>query len=54
MKLVQRGNKQLRVPEDELDCYLGQGYREVKAEEGAPEKPKRKPKELRRPCHGRL
>lgn len=45
MKLVQRGNKQLRVPEDKLDYYLRQGYREVEAGEAAPEKPKRKPKE---------
>lgn len=43
MKLVQRGNKQLRVPDGKLDYYLRQGYREVV--EQPLEKPKRKPKE---------
>lgn len=42
MRLVQRANKQLRVPDDKLDYYLGLGYREVKTVESPPEKPVRK------------
>ena len=32
MKLVQRANKQLRIPDDKLDHYKGLGYHEVKSE----------------------
>lgn len=40
MKLVQRANKQLWVPDDKLDDYLSRGYRAVeeKPQEKSPRK----------------
>lgn len=42
MKLIQRANKQLRIPDDKLDYYIGLGYWDVEQE--VPEKPARKTK----------
>lgn len=42
MKIVQRANKQLSIPDDKLEYYQKLGYQEVTAPE---DKPKRKAKE---------
>lgn len=34
MKMVMKGNKQLRVPEERVPMYLAQGYSEVDAKTG--------------------
>ena len=42
MRLVQRANKQLQIPEDKLEYYMRLGYREV--EQKPPKKPASKAK----------
>ena len=36
MKIVQRGNKQLRIADDQLDNYAAKGYVEIDQKTGKP------------------